>query len=227
MSLSIHNLYGLFFRWFRPRRMRRFARQASVDSRTHVLDVGGHPDIWSHLAEPPRLTMVNLLFPVQKIPGIQYVIADGRRLPFRDAAFELVYSNSVIEHVGEASDQHSFASEIVRVARRGYFVQTPNRWFPVEPHLLTPLIHFLPRNWQRVLIRNFTVWGLVTRPSREKVDAFLHSTRLLSHWQMARLFPYATISSESFLLLRKALIASESCAAGSLIKAAGVLKPRA
>ncbi len=213
MSSSIHRFYGFFFRWFRPRRMRRFARRSAVDARTRVLDVGGHPDIWSHLAELPRLTMVNLVFPVHKLPGVEYVIADARALPFRDGAFEVVYSNSVIEHVGNASDQGRFASEIIRVAGRGYFVQTPNRWFPVEPHLLTPLIHFLPRRWQRALIRNFSVWGLVTRPSHRMIEAFLDSTLLLTASQMACLFPRATISSESFLFLKKALIATEQRAA--------------
>ena len=73
---------------------------------------------------------------------------DGRALPFRDEAFDVVFSNSVIEHVGDAASQRRFAREVARVGR-AYWVQTPNRWFPVEQHLLTPLVHWLPKSWQR------------------------------------------------------------------------------
>src|SRR5690606_27159648 len=64
-------------------------------------------------------------------PGMTYVRADGRDLPFPDGAFDHVHSSAVLEHVGSAADQLQFLSELVRVSRRGVFVTTPNRWFPV------------------------------------------------------------------------------------------------
>ena len=74
-----------------------------------------------------------------------WIFADGCRLPFPDKSFDVVFSNSVIEHLGDPRKHEQYAREIARVGVR-YFVQTPNRWFPIEPHLLTPLVHFLPRD---------------------------------------------------------------------------------
>ena len=68
--------------------------------------------------------------------------ADGTQLPFGDGEFDVAFSNSVIEHVPPEL-QAKFASEVGRVADR-YFVQTPNRYFPIEPHYQLPLFQFLP-----------------------------------------------------------------------------------
>lgn len=86
-------------------------------------------------------------------PGMTYVRADGRDLPFPDGAFDHVHSSAVLEHVGSAADQLQFLSELVRVSRRGVFVTTPNRWFPVEFHTTLPLLHWLPPRGFRALIR--------------------------------------------------------------------------
>jgi hypothetical protein len=73
-----------------------------------------------------------------------YVVADGRALPFSDGAFDLVYANAVVEHVGDESDQRRFIEELARVGRI-YIATTPNRWFPVEAHYHTLLTHWGPR----------------------------------------------------------------------------------
>jgi SAM-dependent methyltransferase len=66
----------------------------------------------------------------------------AERLPFADGAFDLAYANSVIEHVAPAQ-RRAFAAELRRVAR-GWYVQTPARSFPIEPHSLLPGAHWLP-----------------------------------------------------------------------------------
>jgi hypothetical protein len=90
---------------------------------------------------------------------------------------------------------------------RRYYVQTPSRWFPIEPHLMTPLIHYLPRRIQRKLLRNFTVWGVLVRPTPEGCDAFLRDIRLMTAGELRRLFPAAEIWRERALGLVKSLIA--------------------
>lgn len=115
-------------------------------------------------------------------------------------------SNSVIEHLGTSDGQQEFAREVRRVGK-GYFVQTPNRYFPVESHLLTPFVHWLPRCWQKKLLRNFTLWRLITRPGQEYCARFHAEVRLLSKAEMAELFPGARIVTERFLGLPKSLIA--------------------
>ncbi|HLH64169.1 MAG TPA: class I SAM-dependent methyltransferase [Solirubrobacteraceae bacterium] len=82
---------------------------------------------------------------IQERPGYpgRFVQADATdRLPFSDGAFDLAYSNSVIEHL--PPDRWTrFASELKRVAR-GWFVQTPAFEFPLEPHAFLPFAHWLP-----------------------------------------------------------------------------------
>lgn len=79
-----------------------------------------------------------------RYPGVTFVEADGRDLPYDDLSFDVVHSNAVIEHVGPAPEQARFVAELVRVARAG-FVTTPARWFPVESHTHVVLGHWLPR----------------------------------------------------------------------------------
>ena len=77
-------------------------------------------------------------------PGVKFVLADGRALPFADNSFDYVHSSAVLEHVGNRQQQLTFVSEALRVARKGVFITTPNRWFPVEFHTVLPLAHWLP-----------------------------------------------------------------------------------
>ena len=77
-------------------------------------------------------------------PSVTAVRADGRALPFADGAFDLGFSNAVVEHVaGGREGQRAFVHELCRVASR-VFVTTPNRWFPLEVHTLLPFVHWLP-----------------------------------------------------------------------------------
>jgi hypothetical protein len=86
-------------------------------------------------------------------PGMRFVKADAFRLPFRDRAFDVVHSSAVIEHVGSLARQCAFVRECSRVARRAVFITTPNRWFPVEFHTVLPLVHWLPKDAFRALMR--------------------------------------------------------------------------
>ena len=139
--------------------MQRFARELEITAETRVLDVGGTPETWEMLAVRPQVTLLNTPRTKAELAGASWWVAgDGRNLPFRDGAFDVVFSNSVIEHVGDAESQRRFAREVARVGR-ACWVQTPNRWFPVEQHLLTPLVHWLPKRWQRWIVPRFTVWS--------------------------------------------------------------------
>jgi hypothetical protein len=176
-----------------------------------VLDVGGDSGFWRLAAGAgfplPALTIVNLRPEAQPLAGVRWVLADARALPFRDREFDLAFSNSVIEHLADPFSQCFFAAEVQRVARR-HFVQTPNRLFPVEPHLIAPCIHWLPRRWARRLIRHGTVWGLVARPTRGQCDDFLDATRLLDAGEMRCLFPRSEIVRERVCGWTKSLIAT-------------------
>lgn len=190
---------------YRRRRMERFCDTFAIGPDTLVLDIGGTPAIWSVAPVRPRLVVINRSEVAQE-PDIPFVRADARRLPFRDGAFPVVFSNSVMEHVGNYEDQRAYASEVERVGR-GYFVQTGNQRFPVEFHFLMPFIHWLPKGWQRPLVRNFTIWGLLVRPSEEEAQALLDEVRLPTEREMRECFPGAVLWYERVLGLKKALIA--------------------
>jgi hypothetical protein len=193
----IHRIYRLVGARFRRRRMADFLASFAVTPSTRILDVGGTRIFWSGI--PAQVTTVNL------DPSNADQVADARRLPFADRSFDIVFSNSLIEHVGTYEDQIACAREIARVGFR-YYVQTPNQRFPIEPHFLAPFIHWFPLSWRRRLIR-LTPWAILTRPDRETIEQFLSTTRMLTAQEMKALFPDAEIGCERFCGLTKSLIA--------------------
>ncbi len=203
--------FGSVSRYFRRRRMLRFAREFGITAATRVLDIGGTPDCWELLVEQPRLTLLNTPRASADLAGAAaWVAGDGRCLPFRDRAFDVVFSNSVIEHVGDRTSQERFAREVSRVGR-GFWVQTPNRWFPVEQHLLTPFIHWLPKSWQRPIVPRVNLWRWLVRvtPDRRRfyIEHYLTDVRLLGVSELRALFPRAQVVRERFLGVTKSLVA--------------------
>ncbi len=217
--MPISSVAGLSLRvgnWFRTRRMRRFLTECALTPTTRVLDVGGNPLIWATLppSARPHLVYLNLPRAAEPEDGVSaWVFADGRQLPFADKSFDLVFSNSVIEHVGSMASQKQFADEIQRVGRT-HWVQTPNRWFPVEPHLLTPLIHWLPRSWQRVLVPRVSVWALTSEANplqrQYMFDHYFNDIVLLTAGELASLFPESRLIRERALGWTKSFVATNA-----------------
>lgn len=207
-------LFASLQRRFRTRRMALLAKTVSLTPDMRVLDVGGTVDIWRLAPVMPRLVLLNQERARFEIgAGETVVLGDGTNLPFADRSFDLVFSNSVIEHVGSRVDQAQFAAEIARVGK-SYWVQTPNRYFPIEHHVWTPVVHWLPRSWQSVILKRLSVWRLVTNYSAAQrefyITHYLNSIRLLGRSDMHQFFPGATILRERFLGWTKSLIAWRS-----------------
>lgn len=104
-------------------------------------------------ADDHCLRVDDAAFLEQEYPGLKFIRADGRKLPFASDSFDYVHSSAVLEHVGSFEDQVMFIAELWRVARKGIFLTTPNRWFPIEFHTVLPVLHWLPRSVFRKLIR--------------------------------------------------------------------------
>jgi hypothetical protein len=136
-------------------------------------------------------------------------VADALQLSFGYHEFDVVFCNSLIEHLYNRESQQRLAQEIERLAPR-YFVQTPDRRFFFEPHLLTPFVHWFPVSVRKKLIRNFTIWGLLARPSMAQCETFVREVCLLDAEEMASLFPRAKIHVERFIGMPKSIIAMKS-----------------
>jgi hypothetical protein len=192
-------------RRFRRDRMAEFQRTFRLGPGTHILDVGGTTLNWSLIESRPKITLLNL-----PTDGEADVVGDGRYLPFRNRSFDIVFSNSVIEHISSPEDQQRFADEIRRTGR-AYWVQTPDRRFPIEPHLVTPFLHWLPKHVRVAIARRFTIWSLIERPSRDRWEFYIRhcaeEVRLIDARELGRMFPEARIIRERFLGLSKSLIA--------------------
>lgn len=143
-----------FTRGSRQRRLAMFMALLAPGPADRLLDVGVTDTDWraSNFLEgaypwPHRITAVTLMpAPTfeRLFPLVTVVVADGRRLPFEDQTFEVGFSNAVLEHVGSRSEQRQFIAELIRTCRQ-VFIATPNAAFPVDPHTLLPLVHWLPR----------------------------------------------------------------------------------
>jgi hypothetical protein len=203
----IHRLYQLLGARFRARRMAAFLGWHQARRGGAILDVGGTPEFWIDVDLDESVTILNLLPAPGYLPeNLTYVQGSATSLPFEDRSFDVVFSNSMIEHLGERANQQRFASEALRVGR-SVWVQTPNRWFPIEPHLITPFVHYLPKGMRRRLLRNFTIWGWITRPDQSEVDRLLDEIALLSAREMRLLFPECALLRERLLWMTKSLIA--------------------
>jgi SAM-dependent methyltransferase len=124
----------------------------NINSGWRVLDAGvtsdSTPD--SNFFErlfpyPSSLTAVGLedaSFLEQEYPGLRFIKADACSLPFPDNGFDLVFCSAVIEHVGSRQKQMQLIKELTRVGKITV-ITTPNRFFPLEFHTLTPFIHWL------------------------------------------------------------------------------------
>jgi hypothetical protein len=205
--MNIHEVYQRVGRSFRLKRMQRFERDFDITDQTRILDVGGTLYNWQFVRASPRITIVNLHQGPPSIPdNVVWLQADATSLPFEDQSFDICYSNSVIEHLYSSAMQRSMADEIRRVSAR-YYVQTPNRYFPMEPHYLTPFVHWAPRAIRPVVGKYFTLWSWITRPSFQYCKELAEEIKLLSPSELQTLFPEADIWKERAVGLTKSIAA--------------------
>ena len=188
--------------------MKKFESIFNLSARTTILDIGGNQFNWRFTSVKPQITVMN----ISELPdwdstqeNFRFEIGDGTSMKYKDRSFDIAYSNSVIEHLGTPTNQERYAKELLRVGKSIY-VQTPAKEFFFEPHLITPFIHWLPLLWQSKLMRNFTVWGLITRPTMQHINTFLSERRLLTFREIKNLFPGCKVYRERFLFLTKCYI---------------------
>ena len=209
-------LDGSGSRALRRRRFRYFLELVDEILRTRdecrILDIGGEPAYWTAVADLMadrrcRVTLVNIVaYPVET-EGMKSLAGDARDLhEFPDKSFDIVHSNSVIEHVGRWQDMIAMAREVRRLAP-GYFVQTPYFWFPIEPHCSTAFFHWVPESVRLGMLMRKPrgIWGRA--PDVDTAMRQIQSNNLLDRRMLQTLFPDAAILRERFAGLTKSLIA--------------------
>jgi methyltransferase family protein len=196
-------------------REQRFALFRTLLSRltppVSILDVGGTPRFWElrgdDLPNEPRIVVINLEEFHCEDPRVTARVGnalDMSDLP--DQSFDVVFSNSVIEHVETLENQYRMAAEIRRVGQR-YFVQTPNKFFPLEPHFLFPGYQFLPISARVAMLRRMPLGWYPRTPDAADAERKVRRIRLMTEKELRIAFPGAHIYHERFYGLTKSIIA--------------------
>jgi hypothetical protein len=187
----------------RSRRFQLFeAALASIPRPVRILDVGGTNEYWERRGWTGRsdvqIVTLNLHPEEQRHENIQSLAGDATDLSaYGDGSFDVVFSNSVIEHLFTFENQGLMAAEIQRVGK-AYWVQTPNFWFPMEPHFHVPGWQWMPVGLRvSILQRRRCGWR---GPAADPAQAleFVREVRLLNKSELKQIFPGATLLAERF-----------------------------
>ncbi len=195
-----------------------------------ILDVGGTTAFWKTMGfentQDIQIVMLNLEAMPTHSPAIISIAGDATNLSqFRDGEFDIVFSNSVIEHVGDDQQQARMAREVMRVGK-AYFIQTPNLYFPIEAHFYWPFIQFMPIPMRALLLYYFDLTGggirrtaqawqsrlTFKRFERQPCESWatcverVKSVRLLSQRKFKRFFPTGKLYKEKSFGLTKSYI---------------------
>ncbi len=194
----LHDFENLFFKNFSPHQPLR------------ILDVGGTAYFWEKSSLPKlrqiEIILLNLQGEEINHPTIRSVAGNGIAMPeFADNSFDLVFSNSVIEHVYTLENQKNMANEIIRVGKK-YFIQTPNRTFPIEAHYALPYAQYMPKKFIYFLLTQ-TKLSRLKKWKPADAQQYLDEIQLLDEEQLRQLFPHAEIYQEKVLGFVKSISA--------------------
>jgi hypothetical protein len=201
---------AMFARKMRKKRIALFESLISQLPRPlNILDVGGEQGFWELVGlhqEDAKILLYNIVPSEVSYPTLSSKVGDARDMrEFKDREFQIFFSNSVIEHVGTYAQQRQMANEVQRVGER-YYVQTPNRFFPMEPHFLFPFFQFLPLAIRVFLVTHFNLGWAGKIPDRQAALQAIKEIRLLTQKELKDLFPGTKIHKETLLGLTKSFI---------------------
>ena len=200
------------------RRKRFQLLQKSIENLVHpdkkfsVIDLGGDVNYWQQLNwQLPNVQTTLLNLYENKINDdlkSNFISIQGNALeaPFDSKSFDLVFSNSVIEHVGSYENQEKFANEVRRLSDK-YIVQTPSLWFPLEPHSLIPLFQFIPHRIRALLIMVFNINYFPKAKSYKEALNTSKTTLMFTKKRFKKLFPEADIQVEKLFGIPKSFTA--------------------
>jgi hypothetical protein len=215
-TLADQSTSGSFSNTRRTRRFEAFA--AIVDGLlaegkrpVRILDIGGTNSFWENRGWSSRddveVVLVNLEAEDRVHANIDPRAGDATNLAeFADGSFDVVFSNSVIEHLFTRDNQAAMAREVRRLAPV-YWIQTPNFWFPIEPHFLTPAWHWMPVGARVALLRRHRFGWRGPCPNPEDAKAAVREIRLMRGRELTRMFPEAELRREKIGPFVKSFVA--------------------
>lgn len=167
-----------------------------------IIDVGGTPRFWELCGWTNRndihITLINIKASECKHSNIDIKIGDATSLAdYSDKSFDIAFSNSVIEHLFTYENQASMAREVQRVGR-AFWVQTPNYWFPMEPHFQIPGWQWLPTAARVAIIRRHACGWRGPCSNLEQARKTVREVRLMTRRELSQLFLGASIRAEHF-----------------------------
>jgi hypothetical protein len=206
-----HRQPGTLAASFRSRRFQIFLKFiADLPRPLQILDIGGEQVFWERMGVAEdnayQITLLNIVQQPVSLPNFRSFVGQATDLgDFADQSFDMAFSNSTIEHLGSFAAQRQMAKEVLRVGRR-YFVQTPNRFFPLEPHFLIPFFQFFPGSFQVELVRRFNLGWYHKIPDKKQAQAHVRSHRLMTAAELRSLFPSGQLYYESAFGMTKSLV---------------------
>jgi len=195
----------------RSRRFALFEALVSPLSRPiRILDIGGTNEFWQQRgwANRPDIQVLtlNLQCEPKLFSNIDSIAGDATDLrQFDDRHFDVAFSNSVIEHLFNLDNQRKMAKEVQRVGK-AFWVQTPNFWFPIEPHFHVPGWQWLPVSARIALLRRWRCGWRGPCPDPRKASELVREVRLMTKTELSDAFPGATLVPERFAGLVKSWI---------------------
>jgi hypothetical protein len=201
---------------FRRARFARFLKivagiKQERDGPIALLDVGGMRAYWESMRDlwqryDLQITMINLDVAPENDAEFRIRPGNACAMPeYADASFDIVHSNSVIEHVGHWPQMMAMAQEVRRVGRH-YYLQTPNFWFPYEPHYRTLFFQMYPESIRAAMLMRKRRGFRGPMANLDEAMRNIQDVNLLTARQMQTLFPDATLEKERVLGLAKSLI---------------------
>jgi hypothetical protein len=175
-----------------------------------IIDLGGSPMIWGLVDLPLNITLLN----VEHDPNshsdaerirqhtFSFITGDACDVDLPSDSFDIAFSNSVIEHVGDKARRAAFAKQVRRLAPK-FWVQTPAKYFPIEAHTGMPFWWYYPEDLRQALIkkwrRDLPLW-----------TEMVEGTTLVGRAELQHIFPEAVVSPERAFGIVKSYVAFRS-----------------
>jgi len=194
-----------FASYTRGARMRLFIKIMKPVEGMKIIDLGGQTDIWDYVEVPLKITCLNLpgiaMINYETHHDIKYVEGDACDMPnFKFGDFDMVYSNSVIEHVGNIEKRTQFADEVKRLSNN-YWIQTPCKGFPIEAHTGMPFWWYYPSWLKKYLINR---WSIKLPAWTEMVK----TTTFVNKEELKTMLPNSDIRTEWFIFPKSIIVYS-------------------